>query len=95
MPQPLDSIHHIAIEVKDIQQAIDWYCGRLNCEIAYQDKTWGLLKFANTSLALVLPGDHPPHLGIPCDHPEQYGEVKDHRDGTASSYVAHPFCNFF
>jgi catechol 2,3-dioxygenase-like lactoylglutathione lyase family enzyme len=94
MSQALDSIHHIAIEVKNIQQAIDWYCKHLKCAVAYQDNTWALLKFANTSLALVLPGDHPPHIGIPCDHPEQYGEVKDHRDGTASSYVPDPFGNY-
>lgn len=92
--RPLDTIHHIAIEVTDIQQAIDWYQKHLRCEVAYQDKTWGLLKFENVALALVLPGTHPPHLGIPCDHPEQYGEVKPHRDGTSSAYIKDPFGNW-
>jgi len=94
MSAPLDTIHHIAIEVSDIQQAIDWYQKHLACTVAYQDDSWGLLKLANTSIALVLPGSHPPHIGIPCDHPEQYGVVKPHRDGTASVYLEDPFGNF-
>jgi hypothetical protein len=93
MTETLDSIHHIAIEVGNIQQAIDWYQKQLKCAVVYQDDSWGLLKFANASIALVLPGDHPPHIGIPCAHPEQYGTVKDHRDGTVSAYIEDPFGN--
>ncbi|MCD6046602.1 MAG: Glyoxalase/bleomycin resistance protein/dioxygenase [Gammaproteobacteria bacterium] len=94
MNKQLDSIHHIAIEVTDIQKAIDWYQQHLKCEVAYQDDTWGLLKFENISVALVLPGTHPPHIGIPCDQPEKYGEVKPHRDGTSSAYIQDPFGNW-
>lgn len=94
MTQALDTVHHIAIEVDDIQQAIDWYQKQLNCTVAYQDASWGLLKLANISIALVLPGSHPPHIGIVCDHPEQYGVVQPHRDGTESVYVEDPFGNF-
>jgi extradiol dioxygenase family protein len=93
MSDSLDMIHHVAIEVTNIKQAVDWYQKNLSCAVAYQDQSWGLLKFANLSIALVLPGTHPPHIGIPCDHPEQYGEVKPHRDGTASVYINDPFGN--
>jgi len=93
MNKELDSIHHVAIEVKDIAEAVDWYTTHLKCAIAYQDGTWALLKFSNVSVALVLPGSHPPHLAIPCEHPEKYGEVKPHRDGTESVYLSDPFGN--
>lgn len=91
---PLDTIHHVAIEVTDIAQAVTWYQNTLRCEIAYQDATWALLRFANLTMALVLPGSHPPHVAITCYQPERYGEPKDHRDGTSSVYLPDPFGNF-
>lgn len=94
MKNELDSIHHIAIKVNNIQESIDWYCKHLKCTVAYQDESWGLLKFSNISLALVLPNTHPPHIGIPCDEPEKYGVVKPHRDGTASTYIPDPSGNY-
>jgi catechol 2,3-dioxygenase-like lactoylglutathione lyase family enzyme len=87
----LDTVHHIAIQVTDIEAAVNWYRQLLKCEVAYQDATWALLKFANLSMALVLPGSHPPHLAITCYSPEQYGEPKAHRDGTSSVYLPDPF----
>ena len=88
MTASLDSIHHIAISVDDIAAAVDWYRGTFTCEIEYQDETWALLKFANASLALVLPNQHPPHIGFVTPKAEEYGELKTHRDGTRSIYIA-------
>lgn len=90
----LDTIHHVAIEVADIAVAVRWYQELLACDVAYQDATWALLRFANLSMALVLPGSHPPHVAITCYQPEKYGEVKVHRDGTSSVYIEDPFGNF-
>lgn len=90
----LDTIHHVAIQVTDITSAVAWYQKLLRCDIAYQDDTWALLTFANLSMALVLPGSHPPHLAITCYQPEVYGEPKMHRDGTSSVYLADPFGNY-
>ncbi len=94
-PAPLDSLHHVAVAVDDVAAAVRWYRETFRCEIAYQDATWALLRFANASLALVLPGQHPPHLGfgVPAAKAERYGELKGHRDGTRSIYIADPAGN--
>jgi catechol 2,3-dioxygenase-like lactoylglutathione lyase family enzyme len=60
----LDSIHHLAIAVTDVPASVTWYQAQFNCTVAYQDATWALLKFANISLALVIPDQHPPHVGF-------------------------------
>jgi extradiol dioxygenase family protein len=91
--QMLDSLHHIAISVKDIAEAVLWYRQNFRCEVTYQDDTWALLRFANVSLALVLPNQHPPHLGFTSPRAHEYGELKLHRDGTKSIYTSDPFGN--
>ncbi len=92
-PAVLDKIHHIAISVENIATAVDWYREKFQCEIAYQDETWALLKFNNISLALVIPDQHPPHIGYTSTEAEKYGKLKTHRDGTRSVYITDPFGN--
>lgn len=89
----LDELHHIAISVDDIGKAVDWYTGTFRCEVSYQDDTWAMLRFANMELALVLPGQHPPHLGLSTPRAEEFGELKTHRDGTRSVYTSDPAGN--
>lgn len=89
----MDKIHHIALQVDDIQKAVDWYKQQFSLEIEYQDETWAMLKFDNLSLALVLPSQHPPHFAIENDKAENFGELTPHRDGTASIYLTDPFNN--
>ena len=36
---------------------------------------------------LVLPSQHPPHIGIETPEAEKHGELKPHRDGTRSIYI--------
>ena len=93
MSAPLDRLHHVAIEAADIPTAVEWYREHFTCEVSYQDDTWALMKFNNVSLALVTPGQHPPHLGFV--HPEaaKFGELKPHRDGTESLYLSDPTGN--
>lgn len=87
MNKQLDIIHHTAIQVQDVAKAASWYAERFNCEIEYQDNSWAMLKFANTSLALVLPDQHPYHFAITRDDLSPYGEASPHRDGTSSVYI--------
>ena len=87
MKTKLDSIHHIAIQVNNIAEAISWYRNHFNCEIVYQDETWGMLKFDNTSIALVLPEQHPYHFAIVQNDLSPYGKAVEHRDGTQSVYI--------
>ena len=91
----LDALHHVAVAVDDVGAAVEWYRATFRCEVAYQDATWAMLRFANAHLALVLPGQHPPHLGFatPAAVAERYGELKTHRDGSRSIYIADPAGN--
>lgn len=83
----LHSLHHVAISVSDIDRAIDWYTSRFACELKYRDDTWALLKFANIHLALVIPEQHPPHIGLTDLNASDYGPLVLHRDGTQSIYI--------
>lgn len=86
----LDSIHHLAIAVTDVAASVRWYRDNFACRVAYQDATWALLKFANISLALVIPAQHPPHVGFVLDDAARFGTLTTHRDGTRSAYVNDP-----
>lgn len=87
--KPLDTLHHAAIRVRDVKQAVDWYTQRFACKVEYQDATWAMLEFANVRLAFVLAEQHPPHIAILGD-PSAFGEAKIHRDGTSSVYIKDP-----
>lgn len=85
--QKPSTIHHVAIVVKDIAKSVDWYLENFDCKIDYQDESWAMLDFKNISLALVLPKQHPPHLGMLVDDASQYGHAQRHRDDTVSVYT--------
>jgi catechol 2,3-dioxygenase-like lactoylglutathione lyase family enzyme len=89
----LDSLDHVAIPVTDIAAAVDWYTKTFRCAVKYQDPTWALLAFANTSLALVIPEQHPAHIAFVSPEAEKFGTLKTHRDGTRSCYVTDPTGN--
>lgn len=89
----MDKIHHIAIQVKDIDETLKWYQQQFNCEVAYHDKTWALITFENISLALVTAGQHPPHFAIERADAADFGELTPHRDGTSSIYIKDPTGN--
>lgn len=83
----LDPLHHAAIPVDDVPRAVAWYREHFACEVAYADDTWALLRFRNVQLALVIPAQHPPHLGFVRADAERFGPLVPHRDGTKSVYV--------
>ncbi len=91
--KPLDALHHVAISVKDIAEAVQWYTENFHCTVAYQDTTWAMLTFANMSLALVIPEQHPPHLAFAHPDAAKFGPLKEHRDGTRSVYISDPSGN--
>ena len=94
MSTNLTFVDHIAIESKDIAQSAKWYQDQFNCEVKHQDETWALLKFANISLALVTPGDHPPHFAIVDKNIIDDPKSKAHRDGIHFLYEKDPDSNF-
>ncbi len=91
--QTLDIIHHIAIAVPKIAEAVEWYTSRFNCSVEYVDETWALLEFANTKLALVLPNQHPGHFALSRVDANKFGDLVTHRDGMKSVYIHDPFGN--
>ena len=91
--ESLDSMHHVAISVENVADAVSWYQQQFRGGVVYQDETWAMLQFANIQLAIVIPGQHPPHIGYAMPNAEKYGTLKTHRDGTRSVYTADPFGN--
>jgi catechol 2,3-dioxygenase-like lactoylglutathione lyase family enzyme len=91
--QDLDAIHHVAISVGNIQEAVDWYTEQFKCRVQYQDDTWAMLLFANIRLALLAEDRHPPHVGLVRPDAEKFGPLRPHRDGTSSIYLRDPAGN--
>jgi catechol 2,3-dioxygenase-like lactoylglutathione lyase family enzyme len=85
----LDTLHHAAIRVKEVKEAVAWYTERFRCTVEYQDATWAMLAFDNVRLAFVLAKQHPPHIAIVGD-PAGFGEPDVHRDGSSSVYLKDP-----
>ncbi|MDE3009914.1 MAG: VOC family protein [Pseudomonadota bacterium] len=83
----MDVIHHLAIPTGDVAASVRWYREHTDCTVDYQDATWALLGFSNIKLALVTPGQHPPHLAIVREDAGRFGPLTRHRDGTRSVYI--------
>ena len=83
----MDTIHHLAIPTDDVAASVRWYQEHTDCCVEYQDASWALLAYANIKLALVMPGQHPPHLAIVRADAERFGPLVTHRDGTRSLYI--------
>jgi hypothetical protein len=83
----------MAVVVSNIRRAVAWYTARFNCLVAYHDKTWALLDFANTQLALVTPGQHPAHVALVTPGAATCSPLQRQRDGTQSVYIRDPFSN--
>ena len=90
----LTSVDHIAVESKNIANSVKWYQNQFKCEVKHQDETWALLKFANISIALVTPGDHPPHFAVVDEKIVDDPKSKAHRDGIHFIYEKDPDSNF-
>lgn len=84
----LQRIDHVALVVVDIDSAVQWYRDRFHCAVEWHDASWAYLRFENCGLALVTPGQHPPHVAIQSDHLTVFGKPIKHRDGTQSVYLA-------
>ena len=85
----MKKIDHIAIVVNNIEESVAYYTKNYHCRILHADTTWGYLQFENIKLALVLEGEHPPHLAFEV---ESTDGVR-HRDGSISKYIHDPSDN--
>ncbi len=87
-------IDHIAIETNNLKESVKWYMGQFKCDLKYQDSSWAMLEFENISVALVTPGEHPPHFAIVDESISSDKDLKVHRDGIGFKYVQDPDKNF-
>ena len=85
----MKSIDHIALQVDDIRESVNWYVLKYGCEILHLDDTWAFLQFKNIKLALVTEDEHPYHIAFEVDEVEG----KKHRDGSVSKYIEDPSGN--
>ena len=85
----IDSLDHIAINVKSIEDSVMWYESNFDCKVKYKDETWALLDISGVSIALTLSREHPPHIGfLVKEFPENLKDkVKKHRDNTEYVYM--------
>ena len=89
----LTHVDHLAIESKNISDSVEWYTNNFKCKIKHQDETWALLKFDNIQIALVTPGQHPPHFAIIDEKVANLDGKKTHRDGIHYIYENDPDLN--
>mgnify|MGYP001200045956 CR=1 FL=1 len=89
----MDKIHHIAVQVENLSESLEWYEKEFDIKILYQDDSWAMIQFENMKLALVLPDQHPGHFAVESDNASEYGKLIKHRDGTASIYIEDPAGN--
>ncbi len=88
---------HVAIPASDIPATVRYYVETFGAVVLYQDKTWAFLRIGQGKLALVTPGQHPPHIALRVDLPAleiaaaHAGKPIDkHRDGTQGIYLNDP-----
>ena len=91
----MKGIDHIALQVEDVRESVDWYVDQYGCSITYCDNTWALLQFENIKLALVVEDQHPYHIAFEVDtmYDDWPMKGKLHRDGSISKYVEDPSGN--
>ena len=83
----LDKIDHIAIQVDNIQESLNWYLNNFKCKKIYSDRTWAFIEFNNIKLALVDKKQNPNHFAIIDTKIILDVNSKKHRDGSISKYI--------
>lgn len=89
----LDAIHHLAINVADLDKATRWYQTSFRCALVRREKTVAVLQFENLCLTLVLPNTQPPHLAFMREDADALGELRLQPDGVRSCFVSDPTGN--
>ena len=86
-------LDHIAINVKNIKKASEWYTKNLGAKIDYEDETWAMLSVGSTKIALTVSQQHPPHFAFTLKSIDDFPpgeEIRYHRDGSAYLYIEDP-----
>lgn len=86
-------LDHIALQVDSPAEAAEWYSAKFGADILYSDNTWAVTQLENIKLAFVTKTQHPPHIAIEVDKFLDTCIVKEHRDGSTSTYIRDPWGN--
>jgi catechol 2,3-dioxygenase-like lactoylglutathione lyase family enzyme len=93
-------LDHVAVQTEDVAGSVEYYVQNFGAEVLYADNTWAFLRVGQGKIALVTPGQHPPHVALRVDEStlataaERAGKPIDkHRDGTTGIYVDDPSGN--
>ena len=92
MGEEMKNIDHIAIQVNNIKESVDFYVENFESEIIHQDDTWAFLQYENIKMALVVEDEHPYHIAFETDDKGALGGTL-HRDGSISRYIKDPSGN--
>jgi catechol 2,3-dioxygenase-like lactoylglutathione lyase family enzyme len=90
---PLDSVHHFAQVVVDLEQTLRWYETSFRCEVIHREQGSVVLRFENVLLTLILPSHQPPHIAFSRHDAASFGLLHKNLDGTKSVFVADPSGN--
>ncbi|MCB0345214.1 MAG: hypothetical protein KDD66_08845 [Bdellovibrionales bacterium] len=88
-----DSIEHIAINVADIDSAVEWYISSFDCELTAKTAQKAVISFANCKLVLVLPSIERQHTAFVKRDAATYGELTPRGNEAPSTYVSDPAGN--
>ncbi len=86
--QKSDQLHHVAISVDDLENAINWYTSNFSCQIYYQDRQHAFLAFNESLLELVLPSFQPAHLAFTRKDANLLGELTEVVPGIKSTFIS-------
>lgn len=93
-------LDHVAVTTTDIDRSVKWYAEQFGATVLYQDKTWAFLQVGGNKIALVTPGQHPPHVAFSVTEEQLVTAsrtsgiaIDKHRDGSKGIYVKDPSGN--
>ena len=87
------NFHHIAVQVNDISEVVEWYKSNLGATVINQFDDWAMMEIGGLRLSLTLK-NHPNHIAFEVENVDQFPcnpeEVKAHRDGSLFYYQEAP-----
>ena len=93
-------LDHVAVTTTDIPASVKWYTEHFGATTIYEDATWAFMQVGGNKIALVTPGQHPPHMAFSVTEEQLAAASKTsgitidkHRDGTTGIYVKDPSGN--
>ncbi len=91
--EKLDRVHHLAINVADIEKSVQWYQTSFFCKVIQQDQQQAILQFENLRISLLLPSREPEHVAFYRADAKLFGELRKQADGLLQTIISDPTGN--